>query len=265
MARIDGIDLFAVTLRDRGQHDELCTLSENKIVQKEQAILELKNQTPACYHSLNSRVWDNNGFLHLYTIMSQMQLLEVDDAEGPAQSHIWNSRSNAGLPSQIGLRHRRHRLRVAYSPSRLIVKGFEGNLSSRNPTMLILFYDGVTNGALPSYVPLPEFGFVHEYSRRLIPSAQCYYGVLPEEPSQSNLHPQTIHPSFTYPLLQETRSVQRHSTESCPPDTPYLSTPESTRSSISNNPSFRHPIGVLEAEHPSIQYSRAAELDPLRR
>ncbi|KAH6871307.1 hypothetical protein BKA70DRAFT_352078 [Coprinopsis sp. MPI-PUGE-AT-0042] len=35
--------------RDRGQHDELCTLSENKIVQKGQAILELKNQTPACY------------------------------------------------------------------------------------------------------------------------------------------------------------------------------------------------------------------------
>ncbi|KAH6910084.1 hypothetical protein BKA70DRAFT_1399107 [Coprinopsis sp. MPI-PUGE-AT-0042] len=132
--------------------------------------------------SLNSCVWDNNGFLHFYTIVSQMQLLEVDDAEGPAQSHIWNSRSNAGLPSQIGLRHRRHRLKVAYPPSRLIVEGFEGNLSSRDLTTFIVFYDSVTNGAFPSYVPLPEFGFVHEYSRCLIPSAQCYYGVLPEGP-----------------------------------------------------------------------------------
>ncbi|KAH6871298.1 hypothetical protein BKA70DRAFT_1356166 [Coprinopsis sp. MPI-PUGE-AT-0042] len=49
--RVDGINPFAGTLRDRGQHDELYTLSENKIVQKEQAILELKNQTPACYHN----------------------------------------------------------------------------------------------------------------------------------------------------------------------------------------------------------------------
>ncbi|KAH6897991.1 hypothetical protein BKA70DRAFT_1437913 [Coprinopsis sp. MPI-PUGE-AT-0042] len=195
MARIDGIDLFAVTLRDRGQHDELCTLSENKIVQKEQAILELKNQTPACYQyvdgtdgrdrisrgqfermsmeqwfatpndatrssgvtidllsvssipftheglpsrclarrfckvapgtffslsgvvacdipvlrqqhsghdtlllpivfpgrflsSSNSCVWDSDGFPHFCTVVSQMQLLDVDDDEGFAQSHI---------------------------------------------------------------------------------------------------------------------------------------------------------------------------------
>ncbi|KAH6910060.1 hypothetical protein BKA70DRAFT_1271752 [Coprinopsis sp. MPI-PUGE-AT-0042] len=49
MARIDGIDLFAVTLRDCGQHDELCTLSENKIVQREQATVELKDRILAYY------------------------------------------------------------------------------------------------------------------------------------------------------------------------------------------------------------------------
>ncbi|KAH6910147.1 hypothetical protein BKA70DRAFT_1560775 [Coprinopsis sp. MPI-PUGE-AT-0042] len=48
--RNDRIDLLAVTLKEaRGQHDELRKISENKIMQKEQAIDELKDQMSAYY------------------------------------------------------------------------------------------------------------------------------------------------------------------------------------------------------------------------
>ncbi|KAH6910059.1 hypothetical protein BKA70DRAFT_115394 [Coprinopsis sp. MPI-PUGE-AT-0042] len=90
----------------------------------------------------------------------------------------WPTFENTSMPSRRGLK-------IAYTLGRLLVKVSEETLSFRNLATYILF---------DADVPLPQSDLVHEYSRRLIPSAQCCYGVPPEGPSQSNLHPQNYPP-----------------------------------------------------------------------
>ncbi|KAH6910055.1 hypothetical protein BKA70DRAFT_1399099 [Coprinopsis sp. MPI-PUGE-AT-0042] len=68
---------------------------------------------------------------------------------------------DAGLPSKARLRHRRRGLKMAYTPSRLLVRAFAELLSSRGPATHLLFDDNFTNGNFPPYVALLESDFVH--------------------------------------------------------------------------------------------------------
>ncbi|KAH6916535.1 hypothetical protein BKA70DRAFT_1419444 [Coprinopsis sp. MPI-PUGE-AT-0042] len=87
--------------------------------------------------------------------MENAVLLKVNN-EGFAQPGIWMSHPNASLPSKTRLCHRCRGLKIAYTPSPLLVKVSEETVSLRNPPTYILFDGDPTNGDLPPYVPLPR-------------------------------------------------------------------------------------------------------------